>query len=552
MTLRSSAPRWGLIAALCAIQIGCGAAGLGPRHGAQPADPASSPAADLPDFTALPVIRRGAEADMRFQRYGVNPTVETAASPTSSFSIDVSTAAYSMARAILSRGILPQEAAVRVEAFVNAFDYGEPPPRGGAILAAHGEAFPSPNRVGYHVLRITLRGRVIEDEARQPADLVFVIDVSSSMDRGDRLGRIKRALVYLVEQLGPEDTVAVVTYGSSAQVALPRTAAHHRAKIIEAIAAAAPEDGSHSEAALRLGYQLAAESAAPGRISRVTLCSDGLAIREAADLGALEAEIRRRGRAGISLSAIGVGVGRYDDALMTRLADLGQGRYLYVDTDEDARRAFVQGLTGDLEIIARDVKAQVRFNPEAVARYRLLGYERRLLSAEGFRRDAVDGGALGAGQEVTALYEIKLAGVGELGSLRVRYQPPEGGAVHELERSIERAWVQPSIEAASPQGRLAWIAAGFAEKLRGSYWARTIRYEALQVELARLPEPWRRRREVEELAALIERAAQVDRRGDRFEGERAIGHMEFDHVPVLSDVSPNSVHPDSVSPSDGR
>ncbi|MFN3197067.1 MAG: vWA domain-containing protein [Bradymonadia bacterium] len=535
---------WALCLGAACMHQGCG----GAAHKAESQDPGLSPSllsgrpapASQPPktpFDGVQVLKKGVDADMFFRHYGVNPTIETSAQPVSTFSVDVDTASYSLTRAFLDRGVMPQEASVRVEEFVNALTYDDPPPQGPEQpFAVHGEIFPSPNRTGYHILRLGLRGRVIHEEDRKAADLVFVIDVSGSMNRDDRLGLVKRSLMYLVDHLGPDDTVAVVTYGDDARLALPPTGLDRRDHIVQAISALAPQGSTHAQAGLEVGYNIAAQNVQAGRISRVILCSDGVANSGVVDPDALYGRIRHAAEEGVWLTTMGVGMGNYNDVLMERLAQLGQGRYLYIDGDEQARRAFTHALTGNLQVIAKDVKVQMQFDPGVVARYRLLGYENRLMAAEDFANDRVDAGEIGAGHQMTALYELKLTGaVKDLGQLRIRHKSPEGHTSQEMRFSVGPQMIKRDVEAASPAGRLAWIAAGFAEKLRGAYWARNLQYESLQIQLGRLPGDWRERRDVVELGRLIERARQLDTRADRFEGERPLVQMDFDHVPILSD-----------------
>ena len=478
-------------------------------------------------------------ADTFFRHYGVNPTLDTTEEPTSTFSVDVDTASYNVTRAYLEQRVHPPEAAVRVEEFVNAFDYAYPPPPEDEVFGLQAEAFPSPNRHGYHVLHLGLKGFEVEPEARPPAHLVFVIDVSGSMDMDHRLGLVKASLRLLVGQLGARDTVGLVVYGSRGREVLRPTGRLGRRRLLAAIDSLRPGGSTNAQEGILLGYRMAARyidagGGKPGDIHRIVLCSDGVAnngISTSAD-GIFDT-IREEAARGITISTVGFGMANYNDVLMERLAQVGDGNYHYVDRLGAARKIFVEDLTATLQVIARDVKIQVEFDPAAVSRYRLLGYENRRLEHEDFADDLKDAGEIGAGHAVTALYEVKLTGEADLGTLRVRYKSPDGGPSTRVEKALPRSIVRPSLATASPSARLSLLVAAFAEKLRGSYWVRNLGYddilalhEGLDLQLAK-------RREVRELRSLIVLAEGLDERGDRFASTGDIGEMDFDRVPSL-------------------
>ncbi|MBI4815019.1 MAG: von Willebrand factor type A domain-containing protein [Deltaproteobacteria bacterium] len=494
----------------------------------------------LPSATPVPddvplevkVLRDPRARDMIFQSYGVNPTIDTSAERFSTFSIDVDTAAYSMARAFLLRGELPAPAAVRVEEFVNSFDYGYESPSD-AAFAVDAEVFPSKSRRGYHVLRVGVAGKKVEKNRRKPSNLVFVVDVSGSMNLDNRLGLVKRALQLLVEQLDGRDAVSIVVYGDSAHTVLAPTPGTDKGTILAAIGALRPEGSTNVQAGLELGYKLAAERADRGTNNRIILCSDGVANNGIVEADGIFARVKSQADQGITISTVGFGMGNYNDVLMEKLADSGNGNYAYVDRLEEARRVFVEGLTGTLEVIAKDVKIQVEFDPAVVSRYRLVGYENRALKKKDFEDDKVDAGEIGAGHTVTALYEIKLSGPGDLGTLRVRYKEPDGKTSRLVERPLFRRIVRASPNEALGATRLALVAAGFAEKLRGSYWVRATSYADLLSELSELPPELANRKDVVELKGLIGRARAIDVRKDRFEQYAPIALMSFDDLPVL-------------------
>ncbi len=412
--------------------------------------------------------------DVFFKNYGTHPFIDTEDEHLSTFGMDVDTASYSVTRRYLRDGHLPPPEAVRVEEFINAFDYNyEPPPHEAFAVYMEG----APSRFGegkrLQLLRIGVQGRVIPAENRKDAVLTFVIDVSGSMSMENRLGLVKRALTLLVEQLRPGDEVGIVVYGSRAKVLLPHTGIAEREEILTAINSLAPEGSTNAEEGLRMGYDLALRNARFGSINRVILCSDGVANVGQTGPDAILREVRAHVEEGITLTAIGFGMGNFNDILMEQLANKGNGSYAYVDTLYEAKRIFVENLTGTLQIIARDAKVQVDFNPQVVSRFRLLGYENRRLAHEAFRDDDADGGEIGSGHSVTVLYEIKLheGAVGQLATVFIRHEDPDTRQVTETSVDIFAAELEAAFEDASPEFQLAAAIAEFAEILRDSFWA---------------------------------------------------------------------------------
>jgi Ca-activated chloride channel family protein len=485
-------------------------------------------------ISPLHVVNNAAYPDMYFEHFGVNPTIDTDEDHRSTFSIDVDNASYTMARSYLERGHLPPEAAIRVEEFVNAFDYAYESQSSEAfeVLA---EAFPSPNRKGYHVLHIGLQGQYVRPEDRLPANLVFVIDVSGSMAREDRLGLVKRSLRLLVEELREGDTVGIVVYGSNAHTILEPISVVHRERILGAIDSLRSEGSTNAQAGIKLGYQMVARHFSGSSINRVILCSDGVANNGiATDADGIFASVKKEAERGITISTVGFGMGNYNDMLMERLAQIGEGNYYYVDRDAEARRVFVENLTGTLQVIARDVKIQMIFDRLEISRFRLLGYENRLLEHTDFDDDRVDAGEIGAGHTVTALYEVKFRGpIRDFGELRIRYKDPDGGPSRLIRRELRANIVRDSIAKASSPTRLSYVVAAFAEMLRGSYWVRSLDYAQLRSLYGGISRSLRNQDQVKELGALIVRAEQLDSRDDRFEDDLPVAQMNFDRVPIL-------------------
>ncbi len=415
---------------------------------------------------------------MFFEHYGVNPFVDTEDDHLSTFAMDVDTASYSVMRRYLRDGNLPPADAVRVEEFVNYFDLSYPgPDKADNAFAIHLEGAPAPfgPQNGY-LLKIDLQGRTINPADRQSAALTFVIDVSGSMDMENRLGLVKEALRLLVDALHPTDTVSLVVYGSTAEVILSPTEADQPQTILAAIDRLVPTGSTNAEAGLRLGYEMAAQAYRPNASNRVMLLSDGVANVGNTGPESILQTIQNRVDQGITLSTIGVGMGNYNDVLMEQLANNGDGNYAYVDTIEEAERVFVENLTGLLQVIAKDAKVQVDFNPDVVRSYRLLGYENRDVADDDFRDDSVDAGEVGAGHTVTALYELKFhEDINETDTaltVYIRYQDMATGAIREVSQPFLRSAFVESLAETSAKFRLITAVAEYAEILRESYWAR--------------------------------------------------------------------------------
>jgi Ca-activated chloride channel family protein len=447
---------------------------------------------------------------MFFKNYGVNPFVDTDEDNRSTFAVDVDTGSYTVCRSYLNRGHLPPERAIRVEEFVNYFDYHYEPPKSEAFAVRTAVA-PSKFGDGKLLLRAALKGRVIAPADRKDAVLTFAIDVSGSMYMENRLGLVKRALKLLVNELSEGDRVGIAVYGSNGRAVLEHRGVGDGARIRVAINNLRPEGATNAEEGLRIGYEMATRAFREGAINRVILCSDGVANVGRTGATSILKVIDDHVKRGITLTTVGFGMGNYNDVLMEQLGDKGNGHYAYVDTLEEAKRVFVDNLTGTLQVVARDVKVQVEFNKDVVRSYRLLGYENRDVADADFRNDLVDGGEVGAGHEATALYELKLwpEKAGTLGTVRVRFRDPDTGEIGEVERSVSTTNAAGSFDAADPSFRLAACAAEFAEILRASYWARGSRLAEVEALARRCAGEFDRRTDVVELLDLVTKARQL-------------------------------------------
>ena len=343
--------------------------------------------------------------DMFFEDYGVNPSIDTEDDNLSTFALDVDTGSYTVARNYLQDGNMPPSEAIRVEEFVNYFDqdYPNPPAHQAFTISVDGAPSPFTLNERYDMLRIGIQGFQVPEWERKDASLVFVIDVSGSMNMDNRLGLVKRSLELLVEQMRSTDQVAIVVYGSDARLVLDSTPGSAKGKILSAIHRLQPEGATNAEAGLRLGYRTAMKNYLPGGINRIILCSDGVANVGQTEADAILDEVHGYVEEGITLATIGFGMDNYNDTLMEQLADNGDGFYAYVDDMGEAQRLFVDQITGTLQTIALDAKVQVDFNPDVVARYRLVGFENRAVADDDFRDNSVDAGEIGAGHSVTAL-----------------------------------------------------------------------------------------------------------------------------------------------------
>ena len=447
-----------------------------------------------------------------FQHYGVNPFIDTEDDQLSTFAIDVDTASYTVARKFLNDGFLPDQNSVRVEEFVNYFDQGYAVPTDDAF-AIHVDGAPSPFGNGNHwLVRIGLQGKELTEEQRQDATLVFTIDVSGSMAREDRLDLVKQSLRLLVDELRSDDKVAIVVYGDRGSVLLEATEAREKGKILRAIDSLQPGGSTYVEDGLKVAYKLAVAEVEPNRITRVMVLSDGVGNVGNTGPDSILGQVQEYVDQGVTLTTVGFGMGNYNDILMEQLANDGDGAYYYVDTLSEARRIFVDDLAGTLQVIAKDAKVQVEFNPETVSRYRLLGYENRDVADEDFRNDAVDAGEIGAGHSVTALYELKLRedAEGVLGTVYMRYQDVGLNEVVEINREFQQGDLNHDFEEASPTFQLSAVVAEFAEVLRGSYWAREGSLQAVADQARRLRTLLPESVEVADFAVLTTQAAGLD------------------------------------------
>lgn len=406
----------------------------------------------------------------------VNPFVQTADDNHSTFALDVDTASYTVARRKLNDNEMPAEEGVRVEEFINYFVYDYAPPQEetfGISIDAAPSPFGEAGDPSKHFVRIGLQGKVIPMQERDDAILTFVIDASGSMDEPDRLPLVRESLRMLVKELRDTDEIALVVYSEDARIVLDHTPVAERDRILDAIELLIPQESTNVEDGLRLGYEVASHKPTQGVINRVMLCSDGIANVGATSPEAILESVRGYAEDGIYLTTIGFGIDDYNDLLMEQLANDGNSNYGYIDTLDAAKRFLLEDIMGTLQVIARNARVQVEFNPETVERYRLLGYENRAIADEEFRNDKVDAGEVGAGHDVTALYKVVFNPENNDTALivQVRYEDPETDEVIEVQQPFTSSDITPEFAQTSPQFRLAVAVGTFAELLRGSHYA---------------------------------------------------------------------------------
>ena len=432
----------------------------------------------------------------RYQHLGDNPVHLVAEQPVSTFSIDVDTGAYANVRRFLNAGQLPPQDAVRVEEMVNYFDYRYVPPASRDVpFSVATELAPAPWNPQALLMKIGIKGFEVAAAERPPANLVFLIDVSGSMQSPDKLPLLKNAFRMLTDQLTARDRVSMVVYAGSSGVVLEPTAGNQKQKIREAIDRLEAGGSTNGAEGIERAYQLAHAAQIKGGINRVVLATDGDFNVGVVDFESLVDMAERQRSSGVALTTLGFGTGNYNDQLLERLADAGNGNYSYVDTLSEARKVLVSELSSTLFTIAKDVKIQVEFNPATVLEYRLIGYENRMLAREDFNNDKVDAGDIGAGHRVTALYEVvpvgkagrldplrygpqTVAGAApastELANVKLRYKKPQSDTSELLQYPIDKGSVA-TLERLSPDFRFAASVAAFGQLLRGGKYVGNFR-----------------------------------------------------------------------------
>jgi len=416
--------------------------------------------------------------------------------PVSTFSIDVDTGSYTNVRRMLNQGQLPRKDAVRVEEMINYFSYDYPTPKNlKQPFLATTEIAPSPWNPEAHLLHIGIKGFNQQTIKRPAANLVFLIDVSGSMNSPDKIGLLKSSLKLLSKQMNASDHVSIVVYAGAAGVVLEPTAGNNQAKIRAALDQLSAGGSTNGAAGIHLAYQLAEQNFDKDGINRILIATDGDFNVGTTNFEALKELVEDKRKNGVSLTTLGFGQGNYNDHLMEQLADVGNGNYAYIDSIKEANKVLVNQINSTLFTIAKDVKIQIEFNPDVVSEYRLVGYENRQLNNEDFANDKVDAGDIGAGHTVTAIYEIILQGKkgwlsesryqkttntenikDELAFLKIRYKLPNADTSQLLQWPIKKQQIK-SLDAVSNEFKFAASVAAFGQILRDGTYLKSFGYE---------------------------------------------------------------------------
>ncbi len=412
-----------------------------------------------------------------------NRQTQVADQPISTFSIDVDTAAYANVRRFINGGNLPPVDAVRVEEMVNYFDYNYASPINETTpFNITTEIGPTPWNSGSYLLHVGVKGYEPSAMEIQPRNLVFLLDVSGSMNSSNKLGLLKKSLRLLVNQLTPQDRVAIVVYAGASGVVLESTPGNRRHEIIDAMERLRAGGSTNGGAGIELAYAIAQQHFNENGINRVILATDGDFNVGPSSTEALKQLIKEKKRSGVGLTILGFGMGNYNDQMLESISNAGDGNAAYIDTLQEAQKVLVQEMGSTLNTIARDTKIQIEFNPAMVNSYRLIGYENRILNTEDFKNDRIDAGDVGAGHTVTAIYEITLKdeqryGViqrstsefeNELGFLKLRYKRPNENNSIEMQHAILIDDAYQQLATTSDNFRFSAAVAGFGQRLRNS------------------------------------------------------------------------------------
>ncbi|MCK4494641.1 MAG: VWA domain-containing protein, partial [Methylococcales bacterium] len=431
-----------------------------------------------------------------------NPLQQALKTPVSTFSIDVDTGAYSNVRRFLNQGQLPPKDAVRVEELINYFNYDYPvPDTRKQPFSVTTEIAPTPWNKKTKLLHIGLKGYQLPRDKIPPANLVFLVDVSGSMESANKLGLLKTALKLLSKQMSARDHIAIVVYAGAAGVVLEPTSANDFAKISHALDSLNAGGSTNGGEGIKLAYNLAQKAFIKNGINRIILATDGDFNVGTVNFEALINLIEEKRKSGIGITTLGFGRDNYNDQLMEQVADAGNGHYAYIDNLNEARKVLVDEVGSTLYTIAQDVKIQIEFNPDVVSEYRLIGYENRLLKREDFKNDKVDAGEIGTGHTVTALYEVAFKGDGgerlkplrytakktsrpknnqEFAFLRLRYKLKHGEPSQLIETPLLKESIKQNLAQTSDNFRYSAAVSAFGQLLRGGQYTEKFTYQNIK------------------------------------------------------------------------
>jgi Ca-activated chloride channel homolog len=451
--------------------------------------PASYAAAD--NMYMPEIVYQSEQSNETYRSYLDNAVFKTSEQAVSTFSIDVDTGSYANVRRFLQQGQKPDPQAVRVEELINYFRYDDAAPRDRETpFSVTTEIAATPWNSKTHLLRIGIRGYDVEKNKLPPANLVFLVDVSGSMQSPDKIDLLKSGLKLLVREMKAQDKISLVVYAGNSGVVLEPTSGAEKYKINAAIDGLAAGGSTNGAAGIELAYNMAQRGFIKDGINRILLATDGDFNVGVTDFDQLKNRVEVKRQQGVSLTTLGFGTGNYNDQLMEQLADAGNGNYSYIDTLSEARKVLVGEMQSTLMTIAKDVKVQIEFNPAQVAEYRLIGYENRVLQREDFNNDKVDAGDIGAGHSVTALYEISLAqdamriddlrygnnterkqpaikAGDELAFVKFRYKLPNEEQSRLIDQPITKQQITATLDKTSESFRFSAAVAAFGQSLRG-------------------------------------------------------------------------------------
>ena len=458
----------------------------------------------------------------KYQKNDVNPVHRVADQAVSTFSIDVDTGSYSNTRRFLNDGRLPPVDVVRAEEMINYFDYQYPQPNSIHPFSVTTEIVDSPWKENAKLIKIGIQAKDLATKQLPPANLVFLVDVSGSMDAPDKLPLVKQTLRLLTEQLRPQDKVTIITYASGEKLILAPTSGDQKDKILTVINELQASGATAGEQAIQLAYKQAEKAFVKNGINRILLATDGDFNVGITDFSTLKGMVAEKRKIGISLTTLGFGTGNYNEQLMEQLADAGDGNYSYIDNKNEAKKVVQRQLSSTLATVAQDVKIQVEFNPATVKEYRLVGYENRMLKQEDFNNDKVDAGDIGAGHNVTAIYEIIPVGQqgwlndsryqastktdttkkSEYAFVNLRYKLPNQEKSILLNQAVKAQ--SKSLAQANSDTRFAIAVASYAQQLKGGQYNAAMGWDQI-IQLAQQaakPDPYQMREEFIELAKI--------------------------------------------------
>ncbi len=467
----------------------------------------------------------------QYDKLNPNPVKAVAQEPISTFSIDVDTGSYANVRRFLNQGQLPPQNAVRLEELINYFDYQYALPKDNKPFAVHTEVVDSPWQPHAKLLKIGIKAKDLQLNELPAANLVFLVDVSGSMNSSDKLPLVKKTLHILTERLRPQDKVTLITYAGQERVVLPPTSGADKQTILNAINELESGGSTAGEQGIRRAYAEAQKAFIQGGINRILLATDGDFNVGITDFDMLKNLIEEKRKSGISLTTLGYGTGNYNERLMEQAADAGDGNYSYIDNEQEAKKVLQRQLSSTLATVAQDVKIQVEFNPATVKEYRLVGYENRVLKQEDFNNDKVDAGDIGAGHTVTALYEFIPAGktgwldesryqtkktvsgsLKEYAFVKLRYKNPNQKQSILLQQPV--AVSSKPLAKAHPDTQWAVAVASYGQQLRGGEYNGNLSWDSLNAlaQNAAKPDPFGERAE---FLTLLQQARQLSSDGKK-------------------------------------